>query len=556
MHATNLEGIDRSPSSHDTSLPPLPPPHHPTSAARRPVPTIGLMNPAMVMMPLVNASLLLLTTGAALIHHSQHVSSCPPDDVIQETVAELLEEYDLPTNKSKRRGGVTGGSARKRIMVAYNRERAHACVLEDWLGPVPKFNDMQFVRTFRISREKAQWIMNCLAKYDTFWTQTYGALGKPSISPQVKFLAAQRRLTYGVSFSAFQDYHQMGESTARLCVSKLTRGIVECPEIAEVYLRAMTKSDAKRVSEMHHQQHGVKGMVGSLDVMKVPWGNCPTGWRGQFQGKEGIPTFGLEAVADYNLWFWHDAFGFPGAINDINVWERSPLYKSFQDGSFAELDFEYEINGEIFEELFVLVDGIYPELSRFLKTISVPLTKIDRNFSGWQEAKRKDVERAFGVLQKKFHFLVHSILFHHREDIFYAVRACIAMHNMMVEERILNDTVEDESFYELVRDVPDTPRVPDRAEKDIDAEDEDFALNSSLADLDNDIVDLDFKARMERAQFLPRKTRIIQRRWHNLYNEDAHIRLQNAVKADVWEQDNGDAADGDELDDFDPAHDI
>ena len=68
----------------------------------------------------------------------------------------------------------------------------------------------------------------------------------------------------------------MGESTARLCVSKFTRGIVECPEIADVYLRAMTKSDAKRVAGMHNEQHGINGMVGSLDVMKVPWGNCHT----------------------------------------------------------------------------------------------------------------------------------------------------------------------------------------------------------------------------------------------------------------------------------------
>ena len=95
----------------------------------------------------------------------------------------------------------------------------------------------------------------------------------------------------------------MGDRTARLCVSKLTRGIVNCPGIADIYLRKMNKHDARKTAELHHCHHNVHGMLGSLDVMKVHWGNCPTSWNGQFQGKEGVPTIGLAAFFDYNLWF-------------------------------------------------------------------------------------------------------------------------------------------------------------------------------------------------------------------------------------------------------------
>ena len=347
----------------------------------------------------------------------------------------------------------------------------------------------------------------------------------------------------------------MGESTARLCVSKLSRGIVNCPEICDVYLRNPTPQDAKNIAEMHDTEHGMPGMLGYLDVMKVPWGKCPTAWKGQYEGKEGIPTFGLEAVADYNLWLWHDAFGFPGAINDINIWERSPLFESFQDGSFAKLDFEYYINGELFDELFVLVDGIYPQLSRFLQAIPVPITKIDRNFSGWQEAKRKDVERAFGVLKKKFHFLVNSMQMHHREDIFYAVRACIAMHNMMVEIRVEEHQDESSTFYEVVtqEDQEASVEVVECAVREVDAEDADFEANEEYADLKNDLVDLDFKRKRENAMFMCRKHRIVQRRWRNLYDVVARRRLQDAVKKDLYRKKHGDAGNGDEMDDFDPS---
>ncbi|KAL7531915.1 hypothetical protein ACHAWF_003956 [Thalassiosira exigua] len=109
-------------------------------------------------------------------------------------------------------------------------------------------------------------------------------------------------------------YYQMGESTDREAVSELSRGIINSPEIRDVYVRDMTKSDARRVVALHKEMHDIDGMFGSLDVTKVQRENCPTAWKGQFEGKEGEPTIALEAVADYNLWIWHDAFGFPGGL--------------------------------------------------------------------------------------------------------------------------------------------------------------------------------------------------------------------------------------------------
>jgi len=126
----------------------------------------------------------------------------------------------------------------------------------------------------------------------------------------------------------------MGKSIARLYVSKLTQGIGNFPEIADVYLRKMSKQDAKNVTRLNKSEHGIGGMLGSLEVMKVSWGNCPTAWKGQFEGKEGEPTMGQKAFCDYTIWFWHECFGFPGTLNGINIWERSTLFKSFQDESF------------------------------------------------------------------------------------------------------------------------------------------------------------------------------------------------------------------------------
>jgi hypothetical protein len=54
----------------------------------------------------------------------------------------------------------------------------------------------------------------------------------------------------------------------------------------------------------------------------------------------------------------------------------------------------------VFHELWMLVDGIYPSLSHFVKPLSVPVGDSEALFSLWQEAKHKDIER-FSVFSKR-----------------------------------------------------------------------------------------------------------------------------------------------------------
>ena len=54
-------------------------------------------------------------------------------------------------------------------------------------------------------------------------------------------------------------------------------------------------------------------------------------------------------------------------------------------------------------------------------------------FAQHQEAVRKDVERAFGVLQSRFAIVKNPALFWDKIKIGRIMRACIILHNMIVE---------------------------------------------------------------------------------------------------------------------------
>ena len=58
-------------------------------------------------------------------------------------------------------------------------------------------------------------IINSLAKRDNFWIKTVCRVGKETINPYVKFLCDIKMICYGVSASAFVDYHQLSETTSR-----------------------------------------------------------------------------------------------------------------------------------------------------------------------------------------------------------------------------------------------------------------------------------------------------------------------------------------------------
>ena len=89
--------------------------------------------------------------------------------------------------------------------------------------------------------------------------------------------------------------------------------------------------------------------------------------------------------------------GLPESHNDINVLERSFIFYELTQGRAPQVN--YSINGHNYTMRYYPADGIYPKWSTFVKTISAPQGAKKRHFAAVQESTRKDVERAFGVLQ-------------------------------------------------------------------------------------------------------------------------------------------------------------
>jgi Plant transposon protein len=451
----------------------------------------------------------------------------------KERLAETMASVSLRLKRHLEGRTIQEGSKRRRAS-RFLHDRARACVEQDYFCLQPVFDDKQFERIFRITKSMAQQILNVCARTDPFFTDTQDATNRWNIGPMVKVLLGLKMLAYGCSPTAFQDYFQMGEATGRKCLTKMTKIVANDDELKAIYQRKMTRADAICVSELHREQHGVCGMIGSLDCTHVVWKNCPVAWQGQQSGKEKIPTIVMEAMCDYNLWFWHHSFGFPGSMNDINIWDRSSLLKSFLDGSFAQdVDVEFEIGGLSFRRLWLLVDGIYPELSRFVKTIEEPGNPLAASFAKWQEASRKDIERGFGVLKAKFHFLLTRIELWYIGEITDAVDTCMILHNMMVAHRMDNDEEEAADFY-LQNPYERQITINDGREQEqeqVDRRMADMEMNRALYNAR--ITNLNHLTKKQEAILESRRFQYVQERWEGLYNKDEHHRLRKAIMEEL-----------------------
>ena len=341
---------------------------------------------------------------------------------------------------------------RRRPKAIFRHHEALHCIRRDYFGipgdlTTPIFKDRNFEMMFRLSRTRVQKIFeDVMHSGNAFYLSRYDGTGAIGASLEAKILLPLKTLAFGTASHAFCDYFQMSKPLAVRCCDEYALMIKDL--YSSEYLRVPDENDLKGICRLHRAVHGVNGMMGSLDCMHTRWKNCPKAWQASFKsGKEsGGPTVVLEAMSDYHLWFWHASFGYAGSLNDLNVLNLSPFLESLVDGSFKALEeaagaVPFDVGGENFNAMFALVDGIYPRYSRFVKGIPMPLTAQEIAFTEWQESSRKDIERAFGVLQCRFQVMARPFHAISLVKMSNTVSACLIMHNMSVSDRVMDGNV-------------------------------------------------------------------------------------------------------------------
>ncbi|XP_062088835.1 uncharacterized protein LOC133795401 [Humulus lupulus] len=338
------------------------------------------------------------------------------EDII---IAECTDDHDDQYFKALVDGGSSTRQGRKRAHIDRGHVEEHQRLFDDYFYDEPVFD----------------------------------AVGRNGLSPLQKCTVAMRMLACGAPADYVDEYVRIGETTAIECLVNFVRGVNDI--FGTEYLRRPNAGDIRRLLQMG-EVRGFLVMLGSIDYMYWEWENCPVAWKGQVtRGDHDRQTIMLEVVASQDLWIWHAFFGVPGSNNDLYVLNHSPLFTDILQGQAPRV--ELTINDTRYNKGYYLADGIYPEWGTFVKTIPLPQGGKIKLFARCQEAIRKDVERAFRVLQSRFAIVRGPTRFWQKDVLKDIMYACIILHNIIVEDE--KDAYESFFYFNYDDGPADTPMV-------------------------------------------------------------------------------------------------
>ncbi|GKC02487.1 serine/threonine-protein kinase STY17-like protein, partial [Tanacetum coccineum] len=258
------------------------------------------------------------------------------------------------------------------------------------------YDGTRFRKTFRMARLLFNQIVNAVSNHCAHFQSNPDCARREGISPLIKCTSAIRQLAYGVNASFLDEYMQISERSSRKALDHFCQA-----EVLIVRIRSglIVRTPFKR---------------NMIDVIMVRTRSfC---WK-PLRRK----TYGYDMLSLVLL----------GRTTTSIFLYQSPLFNDLKTGRAHEIPFV--ANGVTYPSRYCLVDGIYPELATLVKTIPEPTDDDHKRilYKKKQDSARKDVERAFGVLKKKWAILANPTRALREDNIVNMMYTCIILHNMI-----------------------------------------------------------------------------------------------------------------------------
>ncbi|XP_033730552.1 putative nuclease HARBI1 [Pecten maximus] len=297
---------------------------------------------------------------------------------------------------------------------------------------IPEYNETEFRRMFRLSRETFQKMSSYLK--DCPELVVGGTGGREPIAVEKQLYVTLWYLGGSDSIIKIADRFGISESSVVLCRRRIIDAILK--NLKHKFISWPKNQSLQETVDKFEQRNGFPGIVGSLDGTHIPI-RAPKENAQSYVNRKKFHSLHLQAVCNSEMIFTDCFAGYPGSCHDARVLRNSDLW---ENGLLL-------CNGN-----HTIADGAYP-LRRWLLTPfrdNGHLTYQQKNFNYMLSANRVVIERAFGLLKGRFRRLNYLDTQSIKTAVEVIMVSCV-LHNICL---IHNDEYDDYLEIDPALDCP------------------------------------------------------------------------------------------------------
>nr|XP_032832357.1 putative nuclease HARBI1 [Petromyzon marinus] len=247
-----------------------------------------------------------------------------------------------------------------------------------------------------------------------------------SVGMEKKILCSLWLLGNQESFQDVANRFGMGKGTLHYVFRSVVQALSKCQAEA---IKWPSVDQLAKVAQGFRDKSGFPGVVGALGGTHIPIRGPPSR-RNAYVNRSGFPSIHLQAVCDSRLRFLDVDTGRPGSTEGAEALRKSPLWSRLE--GLRTMDYH------------LLADSAYP-LETFLLSPygdDGHLTELQRNYNRVHGSTRADIERAFGLLRRKWRRLKYLDM----TAVAYipaVISAACVLHNFLIDiERLGGDETD------------------------------------------------------------------------------------------------------------------
>jgi len=188
---------------------------------------------------------------------------------------------------------------------------------QDYLSPYPIFGDYQFKCMFWVSKSVCETICVAVRLHPFVLNTGRDCCDREAIDLDVKVLMSLKMNAYGVAANAFVTISRWGNQQLANVVSVSMKPFFSARSLRVFIFGSWWPQMPKTFWTCTFGSTAFMACLVVLTACTLSGKTVQLCFRVPFkQGKEGVPTFVLEEMADYNLWIWHAVFKFAVTRNE------------------------------------------------------------------------------------------------------------------------------------------------------------------------------------------------------------------------------------------------